>query len=135
MEGLADGSTQGMFQISYSEHATQQRVKHLCRFYEALSLLERRIGGRHQISDCSGRMRWPERGVYFFFEPGETRRDSGEGPRVVRIGTHALKLEAKKPSGSGSPSIKALGMVAAAITGDQSSASMSGRLSLNVART
>jgi hypothetical protein len=29
--------------------------------------------------------------VYFFFEDGEERRDSGSGPRVVRVGTHALK--------------------------------------------
>ena len=32
---------------------------------------------------------WPERGIYFFFEPGELREDGT--PRVVRIGTHALK--------------------------------------------
>ncbi|MXW92150.1 MAG: hypothetical protein F4114_13320 [Rhodospirillaceae bacterium] len=36
-------------------------------------------------------MKWPHRGVYFFFEPGELRSDPGRGPRVVRIGTHALK--------------------------------------------
>jgi hypothetical protein len=35
-------------------------------------------------------MRWPDRGVYFFFEPGETRAGGG-APRVVRVGTHALK--------------------------------------------
>lgn len=31
------------------------------------------------------------RGVYFFFEPGEHRSDSGTGRRVVRVGTHGLK--------------------------------------------
>ncbi|NLF00831.1 MAG: hypothetical protein GX601_07620 [Anaerolineales bacterium] len=36
-------------------------------------------------------MIWPLRGVYFFFEPGEIRTTSGEGARVVRVGTHALK--------------------------------------------
>ena len=35
-------------------------------------------------------MDWPQRGVYFFFEPGESRSLSGGGDRVVRIGTHAL---------------------------------------------
>ena len=35
-------------------------------------------------------MDWPQRGVYFFFEPGESRGLSGAGDRVVRIGTHAL---------------------------------------------
>ena len=36
-------------------------------------------------------MDWPQRGLYFFFEAGEERSDSGEGLRVVRIGTHGLK--------------------------------------------
>jgi hypothetical protein len=40
-------------------------------------------------------MSWPKRGVYFFREPGENRTDTGKGPRIVRVGTHALK------SGSG----------------------------------
>ena len=35
-------------------------------------------------------MEWPQRGVYFFMELGEVRRESGEGLRVVRVGTHAL---------------------------------------------
>lgn len=34
-------------------------------------------------------------GVYFFFEPGEMRTTSGTGPRVVRVGTHALKSGSK----------------------------------------
>src|SRR5882757_8040601 len=53
--------------------------------------LARRTGGRHRLSGCSGRMEWPPRGVYFFMEPGEVRRESGAGPRIVRVGTHALK--------------------------------------------
>jgi hypothetical protein len=36
-------------------------------------------------------MNWPQRGVYFFFEDSELR-DNGE-PRVVRVGTHALKVD------------------------------------------
>jgi hypothetical protein len=35
-------------------------------------------------------MDWPKRGVYFFFEDGEKRSDTGKGPRIVRVGTHAL---------------------------------------------
>ena len=35
-------------------------------------------------------MNWPRRGVYFFFEPGEMRSGSGNGRRVVRVGTHAI---------------------------------------------
>ena len=43
------------------------------------------------MTECSGRMSWPKRGVYFFREPEENRTDTGEGPRIVRVGTHALK--------------------------------------------
>jgi hypothetical protein len=40
-------------------------------------------------------MDWPLRGVYFFFEEGERRSESGKGQRVVRVGTHALKAGSK----------------------------------------
>jgi hypothetical protein len=36
-------------------------------------------------------MKGPSRGVYFFHETGENRSDTGEGPRLLRVGTHALK--------------------------------------------
>ena len=42
-----------------------------------------------------GRMDWPTRGAYFFFETGEVRTDSGNGPRVVRVGTHALTARSR----------------------------------------
>lgn len=42
------------------------------------------------MCDCSGRQIWPQRGVYFFCENGEYRTDTGMGPRIVRVGTHAL---------------------------------------------
>jgi hypothetical protein len=63
----------------------------LVRFYEILGSLEHALGGKRILADCDGRMVWPYRGVYFSFEPGETRSDTGSGPRVVRVGTHALK--------------------------------------------
>ena len=40
-------------------------------------------------------MDWPDRGIYFFFESGETRSNSGAGLRVVRIGTHALTAKSR----------------------------------------
>jgi hypothetical protein len=43
------------------------------------------------IADCTGRMDWPDRGVYFFREEGEILTDTGVGSRIVRVGTHALK--------------------------------------------
>jgi hypothetical protein len=67
------------------------RLQHLIRFYSLLARLERQIGGARRLADCSGRMEWPQRGVYFFRELGENRSDTGSGPRIVRVGTHALK--------------------------------------------
>lgn len=66
------------------------RREHLVRFYALLDDLERRIGGQRALGECSGRMDWPRRGVYFFREAGELRSDTGHGPRIVRVGTHAL---------------------------------------------
>ena len=68
------------------------RLTHLSRFYEILATLEKKTGSAQKLADCSGRMNWPKRGVYFFFEDGEKRSDTGNGPRVVRVGTHALTL-------------------------------------------
>jgi hypothetical protein len=64
----------------------------LGRFYGVLSLLAERNGGIRTLRDCHGRLTWPVRGVYFFFEGAEMRSDSGSGSRVVRVGTHALKI-------------------------------------------
>jgi hypothetical protein len=67
------------------------RLDDLRKFYAALSVLEQKLGGARTLSSCSGRMNWPRRGVYFFRELGEECTDSGTGPRIVRVGTHALK--------------------------------------------
>jgi len=40
-------------------------------FYEILNEIENKNGGKHYLKNCDGFMAWPERGVYFFFEPGE----------------------------------------------------------------
>jgi hypothetical protein len=70
---------------------SDERIKHLMRFYSILDTLEQKIGGARRLADCSGRIAWPSKGVYFFREPGELRSDSGNGPRIVRVGTHALR--------------------------------------------
>ena len=66
------------------------RIADTIRFYELRARLERRVGGVRTLVTCDGRMEWPRRGVYFFFEKGEERSRSGHGPRVVRVGSHAL---------------------------------------------
>lgn len=60
----------------------------LDQFYDLLRQLERRLGGKRRLGSSTGAMTWPPAGVYFFFEPGEYRRDGS--PRVVRVGTHPL---------------------------------------------
>lgn len=59
-------------------------------FYDLLRQLECKTGGLRRLGDCHGRMTWPKRGVYFFFEPGEYRSGDPRLQRVVRVGTHAL---------------------------------------------
>lgn len=69
----------------------RDRLIDLKRFYSVLDELSQKLRGPRILLNCSGRMDWPIRGVYFFQEPGENRAESGSGPRVVRVGTHALK--------------------------------------------
>ena len=56
--------------------------------------LENRVGERRLLRFSDGKRNWPQRGVYFFFEPGEFRENK-KTPRVVRVGTHALKADSK----------------------------------------
>lgn len=65
------------------------RLADLRQFYALLDELAHRTGGPMLLGECL-QTHVPDRGVYFFFEPGEERRDSGSGPRVVRVGTHGL---------------------------------------------
>jgi hypothetical protein len=64
------------------------RLDDLIRFY---ALLARQVenGGNKSLRDTESKL-LPHRGVYFFFEKGEERQDSGPGMRVVRVGTHGL---------------------------------------------
>ena len=68
----------------------EARPGQLRAFYAVLDELAAEVGGPHTLALSNGRSVWPRRGIYFFFEPGETRTHSGGGARVVRVGTHAL---------------------------------------------
>lgn len=65
------------------------RKDDIARFYDLLGSLERLVSGKQKLKNCTGYMNWPNRGVYFFLEPGE-RRDSTDQLRVTRVGTHAV---------------------------------------------
>ena len=64
------------------------------RLYSLLEQLRDQVGGSQYLSDCNGRMDWPDRGIYIFFAPDETRQ-SADHQRITRVGTHAVS------SGSG----------------------------------
>jgi len=66
------------------------RLADLQLFYDLLEALSQRLGGVRTLAMLSDFRDWPDRGLYFFFETSETRHESGSGPRVVRVGTHAL---------------------------------------------
>ena len=66
------------------------RLDHIREFYDLLDRLAVITGGARPLGDTV-RSAIPARGVYFFFEAGEHRTDSGSGDRVVRVGTHALR--------------------------------------------
>jgi hypothetical protein len=65
------------------------RRDHLDRLYALLEDLRDRVGGARKLKNCTGYMDWPDRGVYLFLEPGETRAGTDQ-PRVTRVGTHAV---------------------------------------------
>jgi hypothetical protein len=65
------------------------RASDLDRFYDLLDRLEANVGGKRRLAECTGRMDWPERGVYFFFASGGTR-EATDQLRVTRVGTHAV---------------------------------------------
>ena len=79
----------------YALTMDKARLDDLKRFYQAIGALNAAVNGPRTLSECSARLSWPPRGVYFFMEEGETRSHTGKGPRIVRVGTHALKTGAK----------------------------------------
>lgn len=72
-----------------------QRLLDLKRFYSILEALEKKNISKRLLSNSNGRQKWPKRGVYFFFESNQKRSDSGNGLRVTRVGTHALRNNSK----------------------------------------
>lgn len=88
MQGLGIGR-----QLQWlSNQPTQKRD--INRFYKALHKLESNLGGKRSMSASTGQQKWPDSGVYFFFEPGEMRANL-ESQRVVRVGTHRVSAGSK----------------------------------------
>ncbi len=73
----------------------EKRLEDIHKFYSLLDVLEEKLQSTRVLSECDGKLDWPRRVVYFFFEPGEHRSTSGDGLRIVRVGTHGLKAGSK----------------------------------------
>lgn len=71
------------------------RLEDLIRLYSILDVLDGISGGKRPLAQVGPSGDWPLRGVYFFFDTREVRSGSGSGLRLVRIGTHALKVDAR----------------------------------------
>src|ERR1700722_1192657 len=102
--------------------ANDDRIRHLIRFYSILDVLEKYIGGARKLAECSGRIMWPRRGVYFFRETGEHRSDSGAGERVhgsCGLGLMRCGKVAVPAYGLGCRNIKVRRVPAKAIIGGQ----------------
>lgn len=85
LEGRAIGHRLQWFS---DQEARRPVWPHLDSFYGSLQLLAERRGPQ-RLGNCHGRMEWPKRGIYFFFETKESRLCTCQ-PRVVRVGTHAV---------------------------------------------
>jgi hypothetical protein len=77
----------------------QDRKAQLVELYSLLDHLCVKTGAPASLTEWSNNRAKPIRGVYFLFETGEQRSDTGSGLRVVRVGTHALKERAKSTLG------------------------------------
>ena len=95
------------------------RISDLQKFYGLLGSLAERVGGARTLTNTSGRLGWPRRGVYFFMEDEEVRSDSSTGSRIVRVGTHALTEGSGTKLWTGSSSIAVSRRQAEVIIGDR----------------
>lgn len=71
---------------------TSTRQQNIDRFYDLLEEVVEKFP--KQTLDKLSTIRLPEKAVYFFFEPNETRQNNNS-ERVVRIGTHAAVANSK----------------------------------------
>jgi hypothetical protein len=92
---LAFGSRLSLL-TSLNDEVTLQRS--FRDFYEIMQELYVGQNGGRILSDSTGRLSWPRRGVYFFLENDGTPSKSlfpTKMPRIVRVGTHAVSSGSK----------------------------------------
>lgn len=56
----------------------EKRLADIQQVYKMLDELKKKCGGKRLLINCTGKMNWPQCGVYFFFEPGKMHTPSVE---------------------------------------------------------
>lgn len=87
VEGLSIGRQLQWLNIKLHQYKLRDDLE---AFYNLIDKLEKGLSGKYLLGSCNGKMCWPNRGVYFFFEEGENRSNASNVQRVVRVGTHAV---------------------------------------------
>lgn len=64
--------------------------KDVATLYALVQRVAAAVGESQSLSAQRGGSTWPDRGLYFFRDSGESRWARTEVPRVVRVGTHAV---------------------------------------------
>ncbi len=70
-------------------------IEDVLELYNCIYDLAESTGGIRIFSECSGKMYWPKKGVYFFVDFDEMSPVSKHRPRIVRVGTHAVSVGSK----------------------------------------
>ena len=84
-----------------------RRISDLRNFYELLGSLAESGGGARTLAACSGQLKWPQRGVYFFMEDGEVRSERhwpAHSTRWHPCADQRLRNEAMEPAEAASRS-------------------------------
>ncbi len=88
LAGLSMGQRLQRLRGLNREAALEADLRRFYRIVRKLWLAQKK--GR-RIADCSGKLSWPERGVYLVLD-GETAISERSIPRIIRVGTHAVSL-------------------------------------------
>jgi len=67
-----------------------QRARDIARLYGILQDHQLRETQFRHFRECSGSMRWPQKGLYLFYQCGFNRILSNIDLKIMRIGTHAV---------------------------------------------
>ena len=67
------------------------RVADMARFYDLLDHLAVRVGALRVLADCTGRMKWPQRGVYFRHRHAHRVEEPYATPRPCPAGSCSMR--------------------------------------------